>query len=124
MKEGPILVVEDNPVNLKLLKLLLTVEGFDVRVATDAEQALDVLRDIKPSLILMDIQLPGMDGMELTRLIRADESMRDIIIVAITAYAMKGDEEKARSAGFDGYVLKPIDTRSLPRTVAEFLAGD
>lgn len=120
-RAGPILVVEDNPINLKLLKLLLTVEGYDVHVATDAEHALELLKKLRPALILMDIQLPGMDGLELARKIKARRSHRQVIIVAITAYAMKGDEEKALSAGFDDYVLKPIDTRSLPGLIARYL---
>ena len=122
-RAGPVLIVEYNPINLKLLKLLLTVEGYEVHVATDAEQALELLKKLRPALILMDIQLPGMDGLELARKIKSRRSHRQVIIVAITAYAMKGDEEKALSAGFDDYVLKPIDTRSLPGLIARYLEG-
>ena len=124
MKTGPILVVEDNPINLKLLRLVLAIDGFDVLVAADAEQALDILKRVTPSLIIMDIQLPGMDGLELGRIIKNRDSTRDVKIVAVTAYAMKGDDEKALSVGFDGYVLKPIDTRSLASEVARHLADD
>jgi two-component system, cell cycle response regulator DivK len=89
---------------------LLTTEGYEVRVASDAEEALKVLDDFEPHIILMDVQLPGMDGLELTRRLKADLRRQDIVIIALTAYAMKGDEEKARAAGADGYLSKPVDT--------------
>jgi CheY-like chemotaxis protein len=116
-----VLIVDDNPQNLKLAKLLLITEGYDARVAVDAEQALTLLEEFTPRLILMDIQLPGMDGLELTRRLKAAPETRGIVIVALTAYAMKGDEEKARAAGCDGYIAKPIDVRTLPQAVAEYL---
>jgi CheY-like chemotaxis protein len=120
-----ILVVDDNAVNLRLLHMLLSGEAFDVRTAGDATEALAVLEQFRPRLILMDLQMPGMDGFELTRRLKADARTRDIVIVALTAYAMKGDEEKARAAGCDGYVAKPIDTRALPSLLARHLArGD
>lgn len=118
-----ILIVDDNPLNLKLARVVLSLEGFDVRTATDAEEALLLLKDVHPHLILMDIQLPGLDGLELTRRLKEDPATRDIIIVAITAYAMKGDEERALSAGCDGYISKPINTQTLPVTVASYLDG-
>ena len=118
-----ILVVDDNPANLKLLRLLLSAESYDVRTAEGAEEALAMLEGFRPRLILMDLQLPGMDGFELTRRLKADAATRDIVIVALTAYAMKGDEEKARDAGCDGYVSKPIDTRTLPALVARHLTA-
>jgi two-component system, cell cycle response regulator DivK len=121
MSKQPILIVDDNPMNLKLIRVLLACEGYDLRTAEDAEEALNTLKDFRPRLILMDLQLPGMDGLELTRRIRSDSLMQGIIIVALTAYAMKGDEEKARAAGCDGYITKPIDTRVLPAIVAEYL---
>jgi two-component system, cell cycle response regulator DivK len=117
----PVLVVDDNPANLKLVRVVLSLDGYDVRTATSADEALDVLRTFRPRLILMDIQLPGMDGLELTRRLKADPATRDTVILALTAYAMKGDEEKARAAGCDGYVPKPIDTRKLPGLVADYL---
>lgn len=123
MTSEPILIVDDNPVNLKLIRVLLAGEGYDVRTAADAEEALAALKDFHPRLILMDLQLPGMDGLELTRRIKDDPAMPDTVIVALTAYAMKGDEEKALSAGCDGYITKPIDTRTLPGMVAEYLRG-
>jgi CheY-like chemotaxis protein len=118
-----ILIVDDNAINLKLLRLTLKVEGYDVQTAVDAEQALAVLAVFRPRLVLMDLQLPGMDGLDLTRRLKADPATRDAVIVAVTAYAMKGDEQRALDAGCDGYVTKPIDTRTLADTVARFLAG-
>jgi len=117
-----ILIVDDNPTNLKVAQILLTVEGYQVRTATDAEEAQAVLEGFHPRLILMDIQLPGMDGLELTRKLKADPATREAVILAITAYAMKGDEEKALAAGCDGYISKPIDTRKFPAVVRRYLA--
>jgi len=119
-----ILIVDDNAANLKLARVLLSGEGYEVRTAADAEQALELLETFRPRLILMDLQLPGMDGLELTRRLKADPMRRDIAVIALTAYAMKGDEDKARAAGCDGYVAKPVDTEALPRLVAAHLAGD
>src|SRR5687767_967902 len=94
MAGEPVLVVDDQAINLELAKVLLTIEGYTVRTASDAEQARAVLAEgYRPSLILMDVQLPGMDGLELTRLLRADPTLADTTIIALTAYAMKGDEE-------------------------------
>lgn len=122
MASESILIVDDNPVNLKLVRVLLTGEGYEVRTATDADEALAVLEGFRPRLILMDLQLPGMDGLELTRRLKADPATRDTVVLAVTAYAMKGDEQKALAAGCDGYVAKPIDTRTLPTFVAEHLS--
>jgi CheY-like chemotaxis protein len=123
MSGEPVLVVDDNPVNLKLACFVLERSGYRVRSAANAEEALAAIAELKPRLVLMDIQLPGMDGLELTRRLKADPATRDIAIVAVTSYAMKGDEEKARLAGCDGYISKPIDTRALPDQVAARLAG-
>jgi two-component system cell cycle response regulator DivK len=123
MAGEPILVVDDNATNMKLLRVLLTSQGYDVRTAGDASDAMEVIKGFRPRLILMDIQLPGMSGLELTSLLKADPATRDILIVAITAYAMKGDEEKARRAGCDGYISKPIDTRTLASVIARHLAS-
>jgi CheY-like chemotaxis protein len=120
----PILIVDDNPANLKLARVVLNREGYDVRTAADAEEALVTLRTFRPRLILMDLQLPGMDGFELTRRLKADPARSGVVILALTAYAMKGDEERARAAGCDGYIAKPIDTRKLPGVVAGYLAGE
>ncbi|MBI4563728.1 MAG: response regulator [Planctomycetes bacterium] len=116
-----ILIVDDNPVNLKLVRVLLRAEGFQVRTASDAEEALEVLGTFSPRLILMDLQLPGMDGLELTRRLRADPVMENTVILAVTAYAMKGDAQRALAAGCNGYISKPIDTRVLPQTIANYL---
>jgi CheY-like chemotaxis protein len=122
MAGEPILIVDDNAANLKLARVLLAGEGYHVRTATDALEALAVLETFRPRLILMDLQLPGMDGFELTGRLKADPTHRDVVILALTAYAMKGDEERARAAGCDGYIAKPIDTRTLPLVVAVSLA--
>lgn len=116
-----ILIVDDNQINLKLVDVLLRSRGYAVRTATDASEALAVVHEFRPQLILMDLQLPGMDGLELTRELKADSAHEGTVILALTAYAMKGDEDKAREAGCDGYVTKPIDTRRLPGLIAEYL---
>lgn len=121
MPKGPILVVDDNETNARLVSYLLTAQGFEIRTAASAQEALQTLEGFHPRLILMDLQLPGMDGLSLTRQLKAAPATRDILIVALTAYAMKGDEEKAREAGCDGYITKPIDTRTLPATLAGYL---
>ncbi len=117
----PILIVDDNIDNLDLTQILLVGEGFEVQVAENAGQALKTLETYRPRLILMDIQLPGMDGLELTRRLRLDPALQDVIIVALSAYAMKGDEDNARAAGCDGYVTKPINTRTFPDAVRGYL---
>lgn len=121
MNPASILVVDDNPTNLKLACDLLEMEGFAVIRAGDAEEALVLIQATKPDLILMDIELPGMDGLALTRRLKESPELRGIPIVAITASAMKGDDAKAFSAGCDGYITKPIDSREFPRQVARFL---
>ena len=124
MAGDPVLIVDDNAQNLKLARVILSVEGYEVQTAGDAEEALRVLASFTPRLILMDLQLPGMDGLQLTRLLRRDPAWQHTRIVALTAYAMKGDEEKALDAGCDGYITKPIDTERLPTLVAEYLARE
>ncbi len=118
-----ILVVDDNPANMKLVTFLLEKRGYVVRTAANAYEALAILPSFPARLVLMDLEMPGMDGLELTRRLKADAATRTVIVVALTAYAMKGDEERAREAGCDGYLTKPIDTRSLPDAVAAFLAA-
>ena len=122
MAGEPILIVDDTPVNLKLTRILLVNEGYKVMTAASAEEALELLRSYHPQLILADIQLPGIDGLEMTRRIKKDERTRDITVVALTAFAMKGDEQKAVEAGCDGYITKPIDTRSLGSRIRQLLA--
>jgi CheY-like chemotaxis protein len=121
---GPrILIVDDNPTNLRLAAEVLELEGYATLKAVDAEHALDILRDDTPDLILMDIALPGMDGLSLTRKLKADARLRQVPVIALTAFAMKGDDQRAFEAGCAAYITKPIDTRRLPQLVAEVLAG-
>ena len=117
-----VLIVDDNPVNSKLASLTLRLAGYEVQIAADAIEAMSVLEHFSARLILMDIQLPGMDGLELTRRLKAAAATRDVAIVAITSYAMKGDEDRALAAGCDGYLAKPIDTRTFAGTIAGFLS--
>jgi CheY-like chemotaxis protein len=124
MPAATILVVDDNPTNLKLACYVLKAEGHVVLQATNAREAQAVLKQSLPDLILMDIQMPGMDGLSLTRIIKATPAYRGIRVVALTSFAMKGDDEKARAAGCDGYITKPIDTVSLPVQLAGFLQPD
>lgn len=121
MGKATILVVDDSLDNLMLTQFLLESEGFEVRTAEHAEQAIEVLGSYRPMLILMDLQMPGIDGLELTRQLRANPTWDEVTIVALTAYAMKGDEEKALAAGCDGYITKPIDTRTFPSIVRGYL---
>ena len=116
-----ILIVDDNPVNLKLARNVLEIEGYTVDGAVDAEDALVYLGTHSPDLILMDIALPGMDGLARTRKLKADPRWRAIPVIALTAFAMLTDERQARDAGCDGYITKPIDTRQLPLTVGAHL---
>jgi len=112
-----VLIVDDHPINLKLASEVLLASAYEVVVAADAEQAQQLLTTLVPDLILMDIALPGMDGLALTKIIKADPRLRRVPVVALTAYAMRGDELKASDAGCDGYITKPIDTRSLVQEV-------
>jgi CheY-like chemotaxis protein len=116
-----ILAVDDNPTNLKLIASLLEFEGYTVLRAEDAEKAQEVVARTLPDLVLMDIGLPGMDGLALTRLLKADERTRRVPVIALTSFAMKGDDQKAKDAGCDAYISKPIDTRKLPLQVAQWL---
>lgn len=123
MSGEPILIVDDNEVNLRLAHWLLSSEGFTVRVAKDAEEAFVVLDEFHPRLILMDLQMPGMDGLTATRKLKADPRTCGIVVIALTAFAMSGDRERALEAGCQGYVTKPIDTRTLPGLIAGYLAA-
>ena len=120
MENKTILVVEDNELNMKLVRSLLQLENYKVLEAENAEKGIQLARDHHPDLILMDIQLPGMDGLKAAELISADEDLKDISIVALTSYAMEGDKEKALAAGCAGYISKPIETRSFLKTIAEY----
>ena len=114
-------MVDDVPENLKLVRILLSKQGFEVHTATTAEDALEMARKIHPRLILADIRLPGMDGLEMTRRLKADPETTDIAIIAITALAMKGDEQKAFDAGCDAYITKPINVKTFPTLIRQHL---
>ena len=118
-----ILMVDDNGDNLALTRFLLEAQGFAVRSAENAAQALDILQTYRPNLILMDIQLPEMDGLELTRRLRQNPALDNVPIVALSAYAMKIDQENAHTAGCQGYITKPIDTRTFVSEVQKYLAA-
>jgi two-component system cell cycle response regulator DivK len=117
-----ILIVEDNATNMKLSTFLLESADYTVLTATNAEIGLTVARESHPDLILMDIQLPGMDGLTATAALKADEATRAIPVIALTALAMKGDEERIRAAGCDGYIAKPLDYKDFLATVKARLA--
>lgn len=112
-----VLVVEDNALNRKLIRDVLEHAGFSVVVATSGEEGVDVAVRGGLDLVLMDLQLPGIDGTEAMRRIRADPRSQQLPVVAVTAYAMSADREQVSSAGFDGYIEKPISTRTLPTIV-------
>lgn len=116
-----ILIIEDNPSNLKLAKTLLKIEGYNIQTATNAEEAITILKTFIPQLILMDLQLPGMDGLHLTQQLKSDPKFQNIIIIAMTAYAMTRDKEKALAFGCDGYITKPIDVKVFPSEVVRYL---
>ena len=118
-----ILVVEDNPLNLKLVREVLTFAGYDVIEAQSGEDGLRAAQEDPPDLVLMDLQLPGIDGTETLRRLRQGSLRRDVPVVAVTAFAMAEDKERASRAGFDGYVEKPISVRALPGQIEAFLAG-
>jgi two-component system cell cycle response regulator DivK len=124
---GRVLLVEDHPLNRELAEAILTRAGYEVLVAQDGESGLAAARSEQPDLILMDIELPGLDGLEATRRLKADPTLRLIPVLALTAYAMRGDEQRAQAAGCDGYLTKPIDRvtlleaveRCIPRPAAD-----
>jgi two-component system, cell cycle response regulator DivK len=116
-----VLVVEDNPLNLKLVRDVLLSAGFEVVEARSGEEGVAQARARTPDVILMDLQLPGIDGTQAMRMIKADPAATDVPIVALTAFAMADDRERALRSGFDGYLSKPISVRDLPRQISEFL---
>ena len=121
MSPGRILVVEDNPKNLKLVRDVLRFSGYEVIEATSGEDGVRLAASEEPDLILMDLQLPGIDGAEALRRIRASERTRGVPVVAVTAFAMDHDRDRAFESGFTGYVEKPISVRRLPQQVRDFL---
>lgn len=118
-----VLVIEDTPANMTLAVFLLQSAGYTVLSAVDAEAGLALARDQLPDLILMDIQLPGMDGLEATALLKQEEATRAIPVVALTALAMKGDEERIRAAGCNGYIAKPMNYKEFLATIAAQLVS-
>ncbi|MGD8645519.1 MAG: response regulator [Desulfobacterales bacterium] len=124
MKIKTILVVEDNKLNMKLVKGLIKIGKYRMLEANDAESGIEQIREKQPDLVLMDIQLPGMDGLSATKVIKEDPDLKDIPIVALTSFAMQGDEEKALAVGCTGYITKPIDTRKFLETVSRYLKDD
>ncbi len=124
MAGDSILVVDDNDMNLRLLRWLLEKNGYEVHTAGDARTARASIRAVHPRLVLMDIQLPDVDGLSLPREFKADPELRDIPIVAVTSYAMRGDQQKTIDAGCDGYITKPIDTKLFPLEIARYLRRD
>ena len=124
MEDRTVLVIEDNALNMKLVRSLLKMGKYTVIEAADAETGIQLAREYGPDLILMDIQLPGMDGLHATMIIKENQSLKDIKVVALTSYAMGGDDKKAREAGCVGYITKPIDTKAFLKTVDQFLNVD
>lgn len=118
-----ILIVDDDPSIATFARMVLGSKGYEVRTVTDGAEALAILRTFRPRLVLTDLQMPGMDGFTLLRRLKADPATRSIPVVAVTALVMKDGEQRMREAGFDGYVPKPIDARTLPGVVARLLAS-
>lgn len=123
MTPRAILVIEDNLLNLELVTDLLEANGFVVHSAQSAEDGIHLARELLPDLVLMDLGLPGMDGLAATRNLKANPATRDLVVVGLTAHAMKGDEAIALRAGCDGYLTKPINTRNFIATVNRFIAA-
>ena len=121
MSSTTILIIEDNELNMKLVRSMLQLGKYRILEAQNAEIGIELAREHSPDLILMDIQLPGMDGLDATRFIKSDSALAHIPVVALTSYAMRGDEEKALSAGCSGYIAKPIDTRNFLDFISEQL---
>jgi two-component system cell cycle response regulator DivK len=116
-----ILIVEDNELNMKLFRDLLEAHGYETLQTRDGEEALQLARDHRPDLIIMDIQLPEVSGLEVTRWIKSDDDIKSIPVVAVTAFAMKGDEEKIREGGCEAYIAKPISVTQFIDTVKRFV---
>jgi two-component system cell cycle response regulator DivK len=117
-----VLIVEDNELNMKLFNDLLEAHGYTTLQTRDGVEALQMAREHRPDLILMDIQLPEVSGLEVTKWIKEDEDLRTIPVIAVTAFAMKGDEEKIREGGCEAYIAKPISVMSFLSTVDQFLS--
>jgi len=117
-----ILIVEDNELNMKLFNDLLQAHGYNTLQTKDGREVVKLTRQSRPDLILMDIQLPEISGLEITKMLKADDDLSHIPVIAVTAFAMKGDEQKIRNGGCDGYIAKPISVASFLQTVSKFLA--
>ena len=120
MRRKTILVVEDNDLNMKLVKAILTPCGHEILTAEDAESGLRLAREHRPDIVLMDIQLPTMDGLEATRILKADPDLKDVPVIAITSYAMQEDRQKSLAAGCDGYISKPISPKHFLEKLSAF----
>ena len=116
-----VMIVEDNDLNMKLFSDLLQANGYDTVQAKDGRDVMSLARDHRPDLIVMDIQLPGISGLDITKTIKADDLLKETPVIAVTAFAMKGDEEKIRDAGCDAYISKPISVPIFMETVSKFL---
>ena len=123
MQDKKILVIEDNELNMKLVVALLKIGHYEILQAANAETGIRLAQTHRPALILMDLQLPGMDGLTATRIIKADEALKGTTVVALTSYAMQGDKERAEEAGCDGYIPKPIDTRNFLTNIGQFMGS-
>jgi CheY-like chemotaxis protein len=122
MSSPTILIIEDNPLNVELATDLLEAGGFQIRSSRTAEDGILLARQLLPDLVLMDISLPGMDGLCATKTLKADPATRHLTVIGLTAHAMKGDEGTALDAGFDGYLTKPLDTRAFVPMIKNFIA--
>ena len=120
MANKTILVIEDNELNMKLVRSLLKMNNYTILEATDAETGIKLAREKNPDLVLMDIQLPGMDGLTATKILKAEG---ELMIIALTSHAMEGDDKKVKEAGCDGYITKPIDTRTFVSQIEDFIAA-
>ncbi len=118
-----ILIIDDEPLNVILVRDLLQVNGYSTNEATNGKHGVELAKTSKPDLILMDIQMPEMDGLEATRILKTDTTTKDIPILALSSYAMKGDKERILAAGCDGYLSKPLIIKELLKIVAEYLSG-
>ncbi len=116
-----ILIVDDDTQNRKLFRDLLQIKGYHTLEAVNGQQGVELAKSKEPDLILMDVQMPVMSGLEATKILKADDDTKNIPILSVTAYAMKGDEEKIREAGFDGYITKPVDIKEFLTTIAKYL---
>lgn len=121
--EKVVLIAEDNPKNMKLVQDLLKVKGYSILKATNGKQSVEIAKEKKPDLILMDILMPVMDGLEATKILKVDGATKEIPIMALTSYTMVCDEHGILEAGCDGYMMKPIDTREFLKRVAEYLSA-